>query len=100
VTASGNPATASVAIGPYSALILSQTPDAPPQLTITPTNGTLNVSWPNTYPGWVLDASPTLAANPPPWSEVLPSLYQTNATSIFINTSPSGDATFYQLNKP
>jgi hypothetical protein len=65
-----------------------------------PTNGTVNVSWPNTYPGWVLDASPTLAENPPPWSEVLPSLYQTNATSIFINTSPSGYATFYQLNKP
>jgi 1,4-alpha-glucan branching enzyme len=100
VTASGNPATASIAIGPYSALILSQTPDAPPQLTITPTNGTVNVSWPNTYPGWVLGASPTLAANSPPWTEVSPSLYQTNATSIFINTSPSGDATFYQLNKP
>jgi len=100
VTASGNPATASVAIGPYSALILSQTPDAPPQLTITPTNDTVNVSWPNTYSEWVLDASPTLAANPPPWTEVSPSLYQTNATSIFINTSPSGDATFYQLNKP
>jgi 1,4-alpha-glucan branching enzyme len=100
VTASGNPATASIAIGPYSALILSQTPDAPPQLTITPTNGIVNVSWPNTYPGWVLGASPTLATNPPPWTEVSPSLYQTNATSIFINTSPSGDATFYQLNKP
>jgi 1,4-alpha-glucan branching enzyme len=102
VTASGNPATASVSIGPYSALILSQTPDSPPQLTIAPTNGVVNISWPNTYPEWVLDISPTLFGSPPPWSEVLPSLYQTNATSIFINVSPSssGDAVFYRLNKP
>ena len=45
VTASGSPAHANVTIGPYSALIMSQTPDAPPQLTITPTNGGVNVSW-------------------------------------------------------
>jgi 1,4-alpha-glucan branching enzyme len=41
VTASGNPATASVAIGPYSALILSQTPEGPPTVSVTPQN--LNV---------------------------------------------------------
>lgn len=38
VTASGSPATASVAIGPYSALILSQTPEGPPTVTVTPQN--------------------------------------------------------------
>jgi 1,4-alpha-glucan branching enzyme len=41
VTASGSPAMANVAIGPYSALILSQTPEGPPTVTITPQN--LNV---------------------------------------------------------
>ena len=44
VTAGGSPVRASVAIGPYSALILSPTPDAPPQLTITATNHLLTVS--------------------------------------------------------
>ncbi len=70
VTAGGNPVQATVAIGPYSALILSQTPDAPPQLTITPTNGILNVSWPNTYSEWVLDTTTSLNGNPPPWTQI------------------------------
>jgi len=48
-----------------------------------------------------LEISQTLSGSPPPWSEVLPSLYQTNATSIFVNASPSsGGAVFYRLNKP
>ncbi|MGA9453667.1 MAG: alpha-amylase family glycosyl hydrolase [Verrucomicrobiia bacterium] len=100
VTASGNPPMASVVIGPYSALILSPTPDAPPQLTITPMNGTVNVSWPNTYSEWLLDSSTTLAGNPPPWTQVSTSQYQTNATAIFINTNSSSGATFYRLRKP
>ena len=100
VTAGGNPVQASVAIGPYSALILSPTPDAPPQLTITPTNGTVNVSWPNTYSEWLLDSSTTLAGNPPPWTQVSTSQYQTNSTMVYINAIPSGSATFYRLRKP
>ena len=100
VTASGNPPMASVVIGPYSALILSPTPDAPPQLTITPMNGTVNVSWPNTYSEWLLDSSTTLAGNPPPWTQVSTLQYQTNATAIFINTNSSSGATFYRLRKP
>ncbi len=100
VTAGGNPVQASVAIGPYSALILSPTPDAPPQLTITPTNGTVNVSWSNTYSEWLLDSSTTLAGNPPPWTQVSTSQYQTNSTTVYINDTPSGDATFYRLRKP
>ena len=100
VTASGSPASATVAIGPYSALILSQTPDAPPQLTIMPTNGAVNISWPNTYSEWVLNTSPTLPGSSTPWSQVPASQYQTNATSIFLNvTAPSG-TTFYLLSKP
>jgi 1,4-alpha-glucan branching enzyme len=100
VTAGGNPAAASITIGPYSALILSQTPDAAPQLTIATTNGAVNISWPNTYSEWVLAASPTLAGSLTPWSQVSPSVYQTNATTIFINASPSGGTTFYRLGKP
>ena len=99
VTAGGNPVQASVAIGPYSALILSPTPDAPPQLTIRPTNGTVNVSWSNTYSEWLLDSSTTLAGNPPPWTQVSTSQYQTNSTTIFINTNSSSGATFYRLRK-
>ena len=38
VTATGNPAMASVAIGPYSALILSQTPEGRPTVSISPAN--------------------------------------------------------------
>jgi len=100
VTASGSPASASIAIGPYSALILSQTPDAPPQLTITPTNGAVNVSWPNAYSGWVLDASPTLSGNPPAWTQVSTAQYQTNETSIFINVAAPSGTTLYRLRKP
>jgi 1,4-alpha-glucan branching enzyme len=100
VTAGGSPVTANITIGPYSALILSQTPDAAPRLTITPTNGVVNVSWPNTYSEWVLDVSLTLAGSPSPWNQVSVAQYQTNATSIFVNASPSGGVTFYRLRKP
>jgi len=99
MTASGSPATANITIGPYSALILSRTPDAPPQLTITPTNAAVQISWPNSYFGWMLDASTSLTGSPA-WSQVPTSQYQTNATSVFINVSLSGSNTFYRLSKP
>jgi 1,4-alpha-glucan branching enzyme len=99
VTASGSPASASITIGPYSALILSQTPDTPPHLTITPTNGAVNISWPSSYFGWVLAASTSLTANPP-WVRVPNAQYQTNATTVFINASLSGSNTFYRLQSP
>jgi 1,4-alpha-glucan branching enzyme len=100
VTASGSPATASITIGPYSALILSQVPNVSPTLTITQTNDIATISWLNSYSGWVLDSSVTLAGNPPPWNQVSSSQYQTNSTMVFINITPSGDATFYRLRKP
>ena len=100
VTASGSPATASITIGPYSALILSQVPNISPTLTITQTNGVATISWLNSYSGWVLDSSTTLGGNPSPWNQVSASLYQTNATTVYINITPSGNATFYRLRKP
>jgi hypothetical protein len=99
VTASGNPAMGSIAIGAYSALILSPTPEAPPQLTISPAGGTMTITWPNTYSEWVLDSSPTLSGIPA-WNEVPPSQYMTNATSIFLDISQSQNAMFYRLRKP
>jgi 1,4-alpha-glucan branching enzyme len=100
VNASGSPASATITIGPYSALILSQVPNVSPTLTITQTNGVATVSWLSAYSGWVLDSSTTLAGNPPPWNQVPTSQYQTNATAVFINVNLSGDATFYRLRKP
>jgi hypothetical protein len=99
VTAGGNPVQATVAIGPYSALILSQTPDAPPQLTIAPINGTVNVSWPGTYPEWVLDTTTSLNGNPPPWSQVPSGQYVTGATTTSVTLTPSSDSSFFRLRK-
>jgi 1,4-alpha-glucan branching enzyme len=98
VTASGSPATASITIGPYSALILSQTPDALPQLTITPTDGAVTISWPSAYSEWVLFANASLAANST-WVQVPPSQYQTNASTISITVTQPGGNTFYRLQK-
>jgi 1,4-alpha-glucan branching enzyme len=98
VTASGSPATASITIGPYSALILSQTPDAPPQLTITPTEDAVTVSWPSVYSEWVLFANGSLAANST-WTQVPTSQYQTNGSIISITVTQPGGNTFYRLQK-
>ncbi len=94
VTASGTPAAASITLGPYSVLILSQAP--PPVLTVSQTNGVVTVAWPISASGWVLDTSPTLLGNPPPWIAVPRAQYQTNATSTFSTfTSPTN--AFYRL---
>ena len=98
VTATGSsPATASVAIGPYSALILSQTPDAPPSLTITQASGLVNISWPSAYAGWVLDSTLSLTGA---WSQVPAVQYQTSAgiTSISVPVS-TADSLYYRLRK-
>jgi 1,4-alpha-glucan branching enzyme len=98
VTASGNPAVANITIGPYSALILSQTPDAPPQLTITSGSGTVNVSWLSSYFEWVLYEN-TSADGDAGWVKIPTSQYQTNGgtTSISV-TLPSGNS-FFRLQK-
>jgi len=100
MTASGSPATATITIGRYSVLILSQTPDVPPQLAITPTSGAIDISWPSSYSEWVLDSSTTLVGNPPPWSQVSASQYQTNSTTTFITADSSSGPAFYRLRKP
>ena len=97
VTATGNPASATVAIGRYSALILSQTPN--PSLAISQTNNVLTVSWPKTLGGWALDTSPTLTGNPPPWTLVPAAQYFTNATTIYLDATQSSANAFFRLRK-
>ena len=96
VTASGTLATGSITIAPYSVLILSQT--APPVLSVSQANGVVTVSWPISAAGWVLDKTQTLTGNPPSWSQVSTSQYQTNSTTVFITVTPPGSA-FYRLRK-
>jgi 1,4-alpha-glucan branching enzyme len=98
-SASGSPPSANVTIGPYSALILSQTPDAPPQLTITQTNGSVNISWPASYFGWVLAGVSSLSGNPT-WISVPANEYQTNAFDLSISLPQPSGSTFYRLLKP
>ncbi len=98
VTASGNPATASITIGPYSALILSQTPDVPPQLTITLAGSGVTISWPSSYFEWGLSQSVS-AAGSATWSEIPPSQHQTNGNTVSVNVSPATGNSFYRLQK-
>lgn len=100
VIASGSPATGSITIAPYSALILSRTPGVPPPVSMMFTNEAAVLSWPNTYSGWVLETTTTLAGNPPPWTQVAAVYYQTNATSIFVDAIPSNSTSFYRLRNP
>ena len=98
VVASGSPANASVTIGPYSALILSQTPDAPPQLTITPGSANATVSWSASYFEWGVERSASLGASAA-WLAVPPSQYQTNGGSVSLTIAPSDAGGFYRLQK-
>ena len=98
VTASGSPARANITIGPYSALLLSPTPDTPPQLTILATNGAVNISWPSTYSEWVLYQNTGLAGNSA-WAQVSPLLYQTNGPTISISVNPPNENSFYRLQR-
>jgi hypothetical protein len=98
VTATGFPASGSVTIGPYSALILSPTPDVPPQLTIAPGNGVVDISWPASYSEWLLYQNNSVTGNSG-WTLVPPALYQTNASTISVDVIPSGGNSFYRLQK-
>jgi 1,4-alpha-glucan branching enzyme len=98
VVASGSPAHGNITIGPYSALILSQTPDAPPQLTVLPGNGVLKISWSAAYSEWVLDQTPSLSPNPT-WGQVPTALYQNNAATISVSLTPTNSGAFYRLRR-
>lgn len=94
VTASGNPASGNVTIGPYSALILSQTPGVP-TLSITRTNNGVRMSWPATPSIWLLESTPSLTG--PIWTPIPAAQYQTNGNTIFFNVNSPTGMVFYQL---
>jgi hypothetical protein len=97
VTASGSPAQGLVTVGAYSALILSQTPDAPPQLTIQSASGAVNIGWPSSYFEWGLAASAALDGTSA-WVQVPASQYQTNGTTVSITVTPLSGS-FYRLER-
>ena len=55
-------------------------------LTVAPSNGSIRVSWPNPYTGWVLDSAP-LGTKPLVWTQVPASQYQTNASNVFFQST-------------
>jgi hypothetical protein len=97
VTASGSPATGVITVGPYGAQILSQTPDAPPQLTIQSANGAVNIGWPSSYFEWGLATSAALDGASV-WVQVPASQYQTNGPTVSITVTPSSGS-FYRLQR-
>ena len=99
VTAQGANPTGAITIGPYSALVLSQLP-YPPPLASSLAGGVLTVSWPAVYGGWVLEAAPSLATNPPAWVYIPVTQHLTNATSVFVNFAASAGNSFYRLRSP
>jgi 1,4-alpha-glucan branching enzyme len=99
VTAGGNPVAANLAIGPYSALIQSLTPDRPPSLGIKLADGALALSWPVWYFGWVLESSPSASATST-WLPVSGFNYQTNATTVSASASLPSASSFFRLRPP
>ena len=99
VNASGTLITGSVTVGPYSALVLSQVPPQP-QLTATQSSGSSIISWPLTYAAWALQSTPTPAGSLPQWATVSPAQYQTNATAVYFQASPTSGPAFYRLRRP
>jgi 1,4-alpha-glucan branching enzyme len=98
VTTSGSPASGLVTVGPYSVLILSQTPDVSPQLTIQSASGSVNMGWPSSYFEWALAGTSALTGNAG-WVPVPASQYQTNGSTISVTVpAPSGNA-FYRLQR-
>jgi 1,4-alpha-glucan branching enzyme len=98
VTAGGGPPTAPITIGPYSALILSQTPNAPPVLAIASANGAVTLSWPVFYSEWTLYTASTLTGSA--WAQVPPALYQTNSLTISFAATSDGAGAFFRLQRP
>ena len=99
VTAQGANPTGAITIGPYSALVLSQLP-YPPPLTVSQAGGVITVSWPAAFSGWVLDAAPSLASNPPGWVQIPTAQYLTNSTAVLIDVAASTGNSFYRLRQP
>ncbi len=93
VATAGGSTSATITIGPYSALVLSQIP-LNPTLTFTSTN---SISWPANYSDWTLQSTTNLAGHPPTWTAIPSSQYQTNASTISVTVTATGQNVFYRL---
>jgi 1,4-alpha-glucan branching enzyme len=96
-TAPGSPI-AALTIGPYSVLVLSQTPLVP-TLAFAFTGGLESVSWPAAYGGWTLQTTTNLFGGASAWTSVPAPQYQTNAGAIFLSVGPASQAAFFRLHK-
>lgn len=96
VTVAGGSPSAALSIGPYSVLVLSQTP-LTPTLSFTSATATTTVSWPANYSAWTLQSTTNLFGKPPPWIAVPSSQYQTNASVISMTATSSAGTVFYRL---
>ena len=101
----GQLGTGSSSGGPYSLeggfwCIVAAVPtsNAPPLAVSCSGTGVL-VSWPQPASGWVLEQTPTLNGNPPPWALVPASQYQTNANHCYLAVPSLLGSKFYRLRK-
>src|SRR5207245_2462683 len=87
VVAAGGNASANLTIGPYSIVVLSQTP-VTPALSFIHTNGAPMVCWPANYSAWSLETATNVSAGAS-WSTVPASQYQTNGGFISASVTSS-----------
>jgi len=85
--------------GFWGLVAVVQTPGAPVLTVTRAVTNSLTISWPLPADGWVLEQTPTLSGNPPPWTDISPP-YQTNATECWIDVFPPTGNKFYRLHKP
>ena len=69
-----------------------------PAIALMPANSVI-VSWALPAEGWVLQQTPSLTGNPPPWVEISPP-YQTNSAQAWITISPPAGIKFFRLFHP
>ena len=70
-----------------------------PSLSVTHTDTSIVVSWPNSAADWVLQQAPTLSGSPILWTTLAPP-YATNATEHFVTTNSPASDQFFRLCKP
>jgi hypothetical protein len=67
------------------------------QLTAVRSNAVTVISWSQPAPGWLLETTPSLPADPGAWSLVSSNEYQSNPVSFFITATNRAGSAFYRL---
>ena len=70
---------------------------SPVKAIVTPTNGMIKISWPNS--GWLLESAPMIGS-PRLWTQIPPAQYQTNAAVVFFYANPADGNFVYRLRLP